>query len=330
MLLNPDFQRRPHWKPAAKSYLLDTIARGYPIPPVFIRERAKPSELEPKREVVDGQQRLRTLIAFIAPNSLGDYDEAKDAFVVSKKHNPKIANKKFKDLDSDSKRLFLDYEIATHVLPSGTDDRIILQIFARMNATGTTLNAQELRNAEFFGDFKNVSYELAYEQLERWRNWSVFTADRIARMDEVEMTSDLLSLIVNGIGGKSKAALNRVYEENDEKFPYKGEISRRFRSTMSEIEAVYGERLSGSAFSRAALFYTLFGIFYDALFGMKSGLNTRKKVKRLPRGVADKLDGISKKIKNDTVPKSYADAFEKATADKGRRDRRFEYVKKGL
>ena len=37
--LNPAFQRRPVWSDKAKSYLIDTILRGKPIPKVFIRQR---------------------------------------------------------------------------------------------------------------------------------------------------------------------------------------------------------------------------------------------------------------------------------------------------
>jgi hypothetical protein len=60
LVLSPSFQRRPVWKKSAKSYLMDTIVRGLPIPIIFLRERQTSLEqLEPRREVVDGQQRMR-------------------------------------------------------------------------------------------------------------------------------------------------------------------------------------------------------------------------------------------------------------------------------
>src|SRR4051812_49027619 len=37
--LNPLFQRRSIWSEKAKSYLIDTIIRGKPIPKIFIRQR---------------------------------------------------------------------------------------------------------------------------------------------------------------------------------------------------------------------------------------------------------------------------------------------------
>jgi uncharacterized protein with ParB-like and HNH nuclease domain len=73
LTLSPYFQRRSVWKKGAKSYLIDTVIRGLPIPIIFIRERKNDLDsLEPKREVVDGQQRLRTLFSFIQPKLLED------------------------------------------------------------------------------------------------------------------------------------------------------------------------------------------------------------------------------------------------------------------
>ncbi|MCX5783137.1 MAG: DUF262 domain-containing protein, partial [Elusimicrobia bacterium] len=49
--LSPSFQRRSVWKESAKSYLIDTIVRGLPIPIIFLREKTDPNTLETKREV---------------------------------------------------------------------------------------------------------------------------------------------------------------------------------------------------------------------------------------------------------------------------------------
>src|SRR5260370_32183499 len=75
--LNPRFQRRQVWTDKAKSFLIDTILRGKPIPKIFIRQKTNVSTKTSTREVVDGQQRLRTILSFI-----------KDGFVVSKRQNP--------------------------------------------------------------------------------------------------------------------------------------------------------------------------------------------------------------------------------------------------
>jgi hypothetical protein len=63
LVLSPYFQRRPLWSAGAKSYLMDTIVRGLPVPIIFLREQKTDlTRMEPKRQVVDGQQRIRTVL----------------------------------------------------------------------------------------------------------------------------------------------------------------------------------------------------------------------------------------------------------------------------
>src|SRR5947208_9602966 len=82
LILSPSFQRRSVWPAGAKSYLIDTIVRGLPIPIIFLREQKTDLDsLEPKREVVDGQQRIRTLLTFIAPKLLRHFNP-EEAFTV--------------------------------------------------------------------------------------------------------------------------------------------------------------------------------------------------------------------------------------------------------
>ena len=186
--LSPEFQRRSVWKVGAKSYLIDTIVRGMPIPIIFLRDkRTNIDQFEPIREVVDGQQRLRTVLSFVCPQYLEDFNPSRDAFTVSKAHNQAIAGLLFTQLDEETRRSILDYEFDTHILPSKIDDREIIQIFRRMNSTSYTVNKQELRNSGFFGQFKTSLYNLAAEQLQRWRKWGMFSEDDISRMEEVAL-----------------------------------------------------------------------------------------------------------------------------------------------
>ena len=63
--LSPKFQRRSVWNDTARSFLMDTIIEGKPIPKVFIRQKLNPQTRKSVREVVDGQQRLRAIFEFI-------------------------------------------------------------------------------------------------------------------------------------------------------------------------------------------------------------------------------------------------------------------------
>jgi hypothetical protein len=282
LVLSPSFQRRSVWPKAAKSLLIDTIVRGIPIPIIFLREKTDLNTLEPVREVVDGQQRLRTLIAYIDSKLLKDYDKDKDDFVVKKTHNQEIAGKSFGQLDENTRKRILNYDFSVHILPSDTDDRDVLQIFARMNSTGVKLSPQELRNAEYYGVFKSLAYNLAYEQLARWRKWEIFTENDIARMVEVEETSEFLRLMIDGVQSKSQPALDDLYKKYEEDFPEAPEASRRFHTVMDKIDETLGEELSSLVFSRRALFETLFSFYYDLLFSLESSLKKRVKANTVP------------------------------------------------
>ena len=254
--LSPSFQRRPVWTKPQKSYLVDTIYRGLPVPIIFLRERTDVETLSTIREVVDGQQRLRTVISFISPESLNNLTE-RDEFVVQKKHNSDIANFSFAKFSSAMKKRLLSYQFSVHVLPSDTSDADVLSIFARMNSTGSKLNDQELRNAEFFGVFKNASYETAYSQLERWRKWGVFSEQDIARMREVEMTSIIFIYLIDGLFEQTQRNIDKYYKKFDEEFPEKEAVLKRFHRITQTLEDQFGESLATSNFSNRAQFFQL-------------------------------------------------------------------------
>src|ERR1700691_3499305 len=96
--ISPDFQRRGVWTRTAKSFLIDTVVRGKPIPKLLITQELK--DQRNIRTVVDGQQRLRTIFEFISND-----------FTVLKAHNETFAKKLFSELSSEVQSEILKYEI---------------------------------------------------------------------------------------------------------------------------------------------------------------------------------------------------------------------------
>lgn len=325
LILSPSFQRRSVWKPEAKSYFVDTVLRGLPAPVIYIRDRVDLETQRTTREIVDGQQRLRTLLAYIDPSSLKDYDEARDGFSIKTSHNKTYAGKMFRDLGRQEKTQVLGYEFSTHVLPTSIEDRDVLKIFARLNATGVRLNRQELRNAEYFGVFKSLIYDLALEQLERWRNWRILSEDQIARMEEVELTSDLVMNMLFGLTGKSQAKLDRLYRDREDAFPEGDELSRRFRRVMDMIDDVFGRDIRETTFSSTVNFFTLFVFFYDQTYGLGSTVE-RAEPARLVGTTRDCLLEANRQIRDKLVPPAVLDAIGRASADYGRRKTRLDFL----
>ena len=327
LILSPSFQRRPVWKPGAKSFLIDTILRGLPIPIVFLRDQKTDLKtLAPRREVVDGQQRIRTLLSFICPQYLKDFKEEQDDFDIKRAHNKDLAGLRFNDLDEELRQKILDYQFSVHVLPSSADDREVLQLFARMNATGVKLNDQELRNANCFGEFKTLAYELAAEHLEYWRQWGIFTEYNIARMEEVELTSEFLMLMVNGVTAKTQSTIDRFYDLHDEQFPAGEEVERRFRHLMESIDDKFGNALRATPFKKKTLFYSLFASLYHLAYEIGSDVNIRKKPSSITNDQISYIRTCADRIENKAAPEPVMDATSLRTTHLSSRKTLIEYL----
>ncbi|MDP3296016.1 MAG: DUF262 domain-containing protein [Thermodesulfovibrionia bacterium] len=328
LILSPSFQRRSVWKKGAKSYLIDTVVRGLPIPIIFIRERRTDLKtFEPLREVVDGQQRIRTLISYISPNLLTDIDKNRDIFTVLPSHNKEITGYIFEKLSEDIKNKILDYKFSVHVLPPNVDDQDVLQIFARINSTGMKLNGQELRNAEYYGEFKTLMYNLALKNLNRWRKWKIFTEDDISRMLEVELTSELCIFMLNGITAKKQKAIDGIYEKYDPSFKEKSGIEKRFDFVMEAIDENLGDKLQFSAYKNKTLFYGLFGIIYELTYGEKASLE-KLQPQKTTRKQWSNLIGESEKFEKKKVPIKVIGAITRRTTDLLSRKILFDHLRK--
>lgn len=183
--LSPKFQRRSVWTRAAKSFLIDTILRGKPMPKVLLTQ-----DLVGKknvRTVVDGQQRIRSILEFVD-----------GTFTVLRTHNPEYAGKTFDDLDDDAQTAILQYEIGVDLLYNvGLAD--MLDIFARINTYSVTLNAQEKLNAKYLGVFKTTAYELAFAYASYFIEGGVLTEKQVTRMAEARLASDMLVALIGGV-----------------------------------------------------------------------------------------------------------------------------------
>jgi uncharacterized protein with ParB-like and HNH nuclease domain len=60
IIINPEFQRYFRWSPEQKSKFIESILLGIPIPPIFVYQRD-----DGIWEVVDGLQRLSTILEFV-------------------------------------------------------------------------------------------------------------------------------------------------------------------------------------------------------------------------------------------------------------------------
>lgn len=265
LVLAPKFQRRDVWAPKAKSFLVDTILRGKPIPKLYMRQDIHPTTRRTTREIVDGQQRLKTILSFI-----------EDGFKISKTHNERYGGKYFSWLPEDIQKDILKYEFVVDLLQD-IPDAEIYDIFARINTYSEKLKPQELRNAKYFGEFKTCVYSLSKEFLTFFEHSKIFTPKQMLRMAEAEFVSDLLLAIEEGIREGKASIIDAAYKAYDDRFPSRRQHEKQFRETMDVIGAIAGAELAKLRFKSTRLFYPLFCAVFHMKFGLRK-INVPRKV----------------------------------------------------
>jgi hypothetical protein len=253
LVLAPEFQRRKVWGPKARSFLIDTILNGFPIPAIHIRQKIDVKTKRTIREVVDGQQRLRAILDYI-----------EDAFSVMKVHNKRYGGQKFSDLPTDVQERFLEYDLLVDFLVGATDADV-LEVFARINSYTIVLNEQEKLNAEYSGKFKQLVFQLGREHLEFWRRNRILTNYGIMRMKEAELSTDLVIAMIDGIQDRKR--IRSYYKKYDDDFPQEDTVKERFERIIDTIAAICGDSLSASQFANSTLFYSLFCALHDLSYG---------------------------------------------------------------
>jgi hypothetical protein len=254
---------------------------------------------------------------------------------VLRTHNPDLAGESFKELSSDVQQRILDFEFSVHVLPSTTPSRRLLEIFARMNSTGVRTNEQEIRNAEWSGTFKQLAYSLGYEQLERWLAWKMFSEQQVARMKEVELTSELVMFLVSGFSGKSQSAINAAYRQYDDAFAHEDHVRRRFGHLCDLLEPIFGTK--GTDASSTPLPFNTQGWCYP-LFAWVHNLTYTKSLRKAPRERPRSVDAqklrkhLSRRaevLQSEQFDQDVLKALRGASTDKSSRQTRYEFLRKG-
>ena len=147
IILQPEFQRQEVWSTAKKRKLIDTVLRGWSIPPIHLVEVG-----DNRAEVLDGQQRLASLRDFF-----------NNRFTIDGRITPEdprvleLHGKYYRDLDPPTRRAIDQFPIRcfriTDYKPGEPSE-----LFYRLNQP-TVLTPGEQRNA-LFGPARNQMKKL--------------------------------------------------------------------------------------------------------------------------------------------------------------------------
>lgn len=306
--VSPWYQRRAVWTNAHKSYLINSIFETMPVPTIYVRHTIDLEKETTIKEVVDGQQRCRSIIEY-KDNGFGA------------RHPDHARRVYYRDLSPTQRQAFLMSKLPVAYL-IGADDQDVIEIFGRLNAVSKTLNPQEKRSAQWSGEFHQFCLRQAVDRLPIWRDLNVFSATEISRMAEVQFMAELAMAFVNGMTDFSAARVTNAYREWDEDFPHREDVGRRLDRVFAKIASVKQGAIKDTIFSRSPVFYSLVLVLDD--------------LNRLPSNAAleEKLAEIDARFNDSRPPAERPEAdlefVAACTASTQRirsRQTRFDYIK---
>lgn len=239
--MKPPFQRNPVWTPPQKSYLIDSILNGFPIPEIYMQEFVDEGGNE-QHIIIDGQQRIRACLEFIE----GRYE-------IKEEESPSWGGMTFEDLSAEEKKRVFGYTFIVRVLPEMSDEDI-RGIFQRLNKNVVALNSQELRQATYWGPFIRTMQDISNYSF--WSTTGIFTPLNIRRMMDVEFISELAVALLHGHQNK-KENLDKYYQDYEEEFDAKEELINTFQKVLYELEQLYPD-IKNSRWRKKTDFYSLF------------------------------------------------------------------------
>ncbi len=227
IVVNREYQRSEKvWPPSARSFLIETILLGYPIPKLYLYQVTDLKSRKTIKHIVDGQQRSYTIL---------DYYENK--FPLSRTSElDELRGKRFDELPDEFKQKFVDYALSVDLFVSATDDEI-REVFRRINSYTVPLNPEEKRHSQWQGDFKWFIYKLSKKYDQTLIKLGIFKDRQLIRMSDAKMFSEITFAFLYGIKTTTSPSLDGLYRDFDEDFPQAKKIGmcQRFETRKLRI-----------------------------------------------------------------------------------------------
>lgn len=305
LYVNRRYQRKLVWGLREKRLLVDSMLMNIPLPALLLVEYDLPNDNRSNiLEIVDGMQRLDTIVSFI----LGEFGVEYNGEICY--FNPDAYAETFQLKTSSDRRLkentvFLPkekciqfYRYPLSVIITGKDDATVDKIFSRINSTGRKISNHDLRQSAAIGEFpdlvrriasdvrldntfddhivlcdmknisigsKNHGYGVDIESI-FWKRHDLINSQNIKESKDEEIIATLLAVILLGSFHKNKDNLDALYF-------YETELSKRVEEEVAKI----GKEALENSFKK--VFDTFDMIFESVNSNFSSYLFDRKRTK---------------------------------------------------
>lgn len=212
LVLDVTFQRNEVWDNKQKCELIESILMGLPLPIFYFKQQNNSTYV-----VVDGKQRLSTLFEFLS-----------NKFTLkSLKILHFLNGKKFGDLKEELgiyQSQLEDYQVYCHVILPPTPDKILFDIFDRVNRGGTKLNKQEIRSALYHGRGLNMIIDITMS--EEFSKATHIEYKKDYRMKGSYLITRFLSFYL---------LFNDLLIKDEKKYEYTGDLDDLIEVTLTQL-----------------------------------------------------------------------------------------------
>lgn len=277
LILQPEYQRKAVWPERAKVSLMETILLGYPIPEIYLAYETSP-EGEQTASVVDGQQRLTSLLEFL--NNSFPLEGLEDEQL-----REKFEGKLFKELPDDVRQEFFQYRFPIRRL-SNLADEFVRAVFARVNRVNMVLSDQELRNALLPGPFNDFLKDCAAHEIST--KSGIFSGERRRRGGDLEFYAEVFGTCIFGLSNKKKE-LDERYDKISEDFEGYQDRSLEFLDLLTTLSNIV-RWVGRTRWSNIVDMFTLLHVSWD----LREELNSASPNQRTQ--VRDLLDHFQRAV----------------------------------
>lgn len=232
----PSYQRKFRWPKAVESAFVESLFLGLPVPPIFVATNA-----DFQWEVVDGLQRISTLIHFIAEDdaSVSRIGRQESLALEGLEKLTQLNGVTYAKLPASIRRYFARQPLQVVALTDKSDRAVRFDLFERLNTGSISLTPQEVRTAVYRGQFLDFIEELALNGDFQ----SLLKLQEVNQQDGTAAEQVLKFFAYKNASERFKGAvtrfLNEYAESASESFDYDAE-REVFESTFRFLAAVVG------------------------------------------------------------------------------------------
>jgi hypothetical protein len=232
--ITPEYQRKYRWKPEVASTFIESIFLGLPIPPIFVATNEGF-----QWEVVDGLQRLSSLLYFVAtdPATLEIVSRSSSLKLAELQKLTQLNGLTYQDLPSALQIYFGRQPLQVISLTDKSDANVRFDLFERLNAGAIALSPQEVRACIYRGKFNAFIEDKSTDEA----FLSLLKLQESNKHDGTSVEQVLKFFAYKNhrakFDGKVKSFLNNYMGDSVKAFDYEreGEIFDRAVSWLSEV-----------------------------------------------------------------------------------------------